>query len=114
MDISRAHLHSPLARAVSVTINDKVYKLLKAMYGLGDAGSAFDRKVLDVTNLVGVSLGKMSICVGYRKAHVTCRDGCLSEVNTACLVRMVRLVRWGEQTDETVSSSRRGRRTMGA
>ena len=26
----------------------------------------------------------------------TCRDGCLSEVNTACLVRMVRLVRCGD------------------
>ena len=65
LDISRAHLHSPLARAVR------------------DAGAAFDRKVLDVMNLMGVSLGKFSIGVGYRKAHVTCRDECLSEVNTA-------------------------------
>ena len=32
VDISRAHLHSPLARAVFVTIDGKVYKLLKAMY----------------------------------------------------------------------------------
>ena len=45
---------------------------------------------------MGVSLGKFSVCVGYRKAHVTCRDECLSELNTACLVRMVRLVRWGD------------------
>ena len=30
------------------------------------------------------------------KAHVICRDECLSEVNTACLVQMVRLVRWGD------------------
>ena len=37
LDISRAHLHSPLARAVFVTIDGKVYKLLKAMYGLRDA-----------------------------------------------------------------------------
>ena len=96
LDISRAHLHSPLARAVFVTIDGKVYKLLKAMYGLRDAGAAFDRKVLDVMNLMGVSLGKCSICDGYRKAHVICRDECLLEVNTACLVQMVRLVRWGD------------------
>ena len=72
--MARAHLHSPLARAVFVTIDGKVYKLLKAMYGLRDAGAAFDRKVHDVMNLMGVSLGKFSICVGYRKAHVICRD----------------------------------------
>ena len=94
LDISRTHLHSPFARAVFVTIEGKVYKLLKAMYCLRDAGAAFDRKVLDVMNLMGVSLGKFCICVGYRKAHVICRDECLSEVNKACLVRMVRLVRW--------------------
>ena len=97
LDTSRAHPHSPLARAVFVTIDGKVYKLLKAMYGLRDAGGAFDRKVLDVMNLMGVSLGKFSICVGHRKAHVTRRDECLSEVNTACLVQMVRLVRWGDR-----------------
>ena len=91
LDISRAHLHSSLARAVFVTIGGKVYKLLKARYGLRDAGAAFDRKVLDVMNLMGVSLGKFSICVGYRKAHVIFRDECLSEVNTACLVQMVGL-----------------------
>ena len=51
-----------------VTIDGKFYKLLKAMYGLRDAGAAFDRKVLDVMNLMGVSLGKFSICVGYRKS----------------------------------------------
>ena len=80
LDISRAHLHSQLARAVFVTIDGKVYKLLKAMYGLRDAGAAFDRKVLDVMNLMGVSLGKLSICVGYRKV-----------MNT-----LVRLVRWSD------------------
>ena len=68
LDISRAHLHSPLARAVFVTIDGKVYKLLKAMYGMRDAGAAFDRKVLDVMNLMGGSLGKFSICVGCRKS----------------------------------------------
>ena len=64
LDISRTHLHSPLARAVFVTIDGKVYKLLKAMYGLRDAGASLDRKVLDAMNLMGVSLGKLSICVG--------------------------------------------------
>ena len=62
---------SPLARAVFVPIDGKVYKLLKAMYGLRDAGAAFDRKVLDVMNLMGVSLGKFSICVGSRRAKNT-------------------------------------------
>ena len=93
LDISRAHLHSPLARAVFVTIDGKVYKLLKAMYGLRDAKAAFDRKVLDVMNLMGVSLGKCSICVGSWKAvnaHLTCRDECLFEANTSCLVQLVR------------------------
>ena len=95
-DWAGAHLLSPLARAVFVTVDGKVYKLLKAMYGLRDAGAAFDWKALDVMNLTGVSLGKFSICVGYRKAQGTCRDECLSEVNTACFVRMVRFVRWGD------------------
>ena len=80
LDISGAHLHSPLARVVFVTIDGKVYKLFKAMYGLRDAGASFDRKVLDVMNLMEVSLGKFSICVGYRKV-----------MNT-----LVRLVRCGD------------------
>ena len=80
LDISRAHLHSPHARAVFVTIDGRVYKLLKAMYGRRDARAAFDRKVLDVMNLMGVSLGKFSICDGYRKVLDT----------------LVRLVRWGD------------------
>ena len=80
LDISRAHLHSTLARAVFVTIDGKVYKLLKAMYGPRDAGAAFDRRVFDVMNLLGVSLDKFSICVGYRKVMDT----------------LVRLVRWSD------------------
>ena len=63
-----------------MTIDGKDYKLLKAMYGLRDAGAAFDRKVLGVMNLMGVSLGKFNICVGYRSAKNT----------------LVRLVRWGD------------------
>ena len=43
LDMSRAHLHSPLARVVIVTIDGKVYKLLKATYVLRYAGAAFDR-----------------------------------------------------------------------
>ena len=62
LHISRAHLHSPLARVVFVTIDGTVYKLLKAMYGLRDAGAAFDRKVLDVMNLMIVSLCNFSMC----------------------------------------------------
>ena len=52
LDISRAHLHSPPARAILVIIDGKVYKLLKATYGLRDAGATFDRKVVDVMNLM--------------------------------------------------------------
>ena len=63
-----------------MTIDGKVYKLLKAVYRLRVAGAAFDRNVLDVMNLMGVSLGKFSICVGYRKVK-----------NTS-----VRLVRWSD------------------
>ena len=80
LDTSQAHLHSPLARVVFVTISGKVHKLPKAMYGLRDAGASLDRKVLDVMNLMGVSLGKFSICVGHRKRLDT----------------LVRYVRWGD------------------
>ena len=58
LDISRTHLHSPLARAVFVTIDGKVYKLLKAMYGLRDAGASLDRKVLDAMNSDGSVTGQ--------------------------------------------------------
>ena len=56
-----------------MTIDGKVYKLLKAkaMYGLRDAGAAFDRKVLDVMNWMGASLGKFCICVGHWKVMDT-------------------------------------------
>ena len=63
------------------------------MYGLRDSGAAFDTKVLDVMNLMGMSLGKFSICLGYQKVmdtHPTCRDECLFEANTVCLVQLVR------------------------
>ena len=70
-DVAPARIGSPLG---------KVYKLLKAMYGLRDAGAAFDRKVLDVMNLMGVTLGKFSICEGHRKVMDT----------------LVMLVRWSD------------------
>ena len=83
-----------------MTIDGKVCKLLKAMYGLRDAGAAFDGKVLDVMNLMGVSLGKFSICVGYRKA-----------MNTACLVQLV-TAEGGERWDnESKAVSTPGVRT---
>ena len=41
LDHLQSTSHSPLARAVFVPIDGKVYKLLKAMYGLRDAGAAF-------------------------------------------------------------------------
>ena len=66
LDISRAHLHSPLLRVVFVIIDGQVYRLLKALYGLRDAGASFDRKVLEVMAAMGVQLGKFSICVGHR------------------------------------------------
>ena len=45
-----------------------------------DAGASFDRKVRDVMNLLGVSLGNFSICVRYKKSMDT----------------LVRLVRCGD------------------
>ena len=79
LDISGAHLHSPLARAVFVTIDGKVLQVVESnVRSERDAGAALDRKVLDVMNWMGVSLGRFSICVGYRKVMDT----------------TVRLVRW--------------------
>ncbi|CAK0837947.1 unnamed protein product, partial [Prorocentrum cordatum] len=48
LDISRAHLHSPLNRVVFVRIGGQVYRLLKAMYGLRDAGASGDSVVRGV------------------------------------------------------------------
>ena len=78
---SRSQLHQPLSRFVFVPINGVVYELLKAMYGHRDAGVSFDRKVLHVMILIGVTLGKFSICVGHRKAGDS-------------LVRLVRLLKF--------------------
>ncbi|CAK0829612.1 unnamed protein product, partial [Prorocentrum cordatum] len=56
IDISRAHLHSELQRPVYLKApaedleckDDECWLLLKAMYGLRDAGSSFDLKVEDI------------------------------------------------------------------
>ena len=45
--------------------------MLKATCGLRGAGASFDRKVLDVMNMMGVSQGKFSNCAGYRMAMNT-------------------------------------------
>ena len=79
LDISRAHLHSPLARAVFMTIDGSL-QVVVCNVRSERCGAAFDGKVLDVMNLMGVSLGKFSICVGYRKV----------------MDALVRLVRWGD------------------
>eukprot|EP00959_Pyramimonas_sp_CCMP1952_P369819 7745706-Pyramimonas_sp.AAC.1 len=80
LDISRAHLHSPLNRVVFVKIDGQVYRLLKAMYGLRDAGASFDRKTESTMNVMGVTLGKFSVCLGYRRSGDS----------------VVRSVRWGD------------------
>ena len=55
----------PRSQAGFVTIDGKVYKLLKAMYGLREMREQrLIGKVLDVMNSMRVSLGKFSICVG--------------------------------------------------
>ena len=62
-DISRAHLHSPLMRKVYISVEGKVYKLLKAMYGLRDTGASFDRKVTSTLGDSGFKEGSFSPCL---------------------------------------------------
>ena len=50
------------------------------MYGLRDAGASFDAKVESTMSTMGVTLGKFSICLGYRQ----------SGDSVVCLVR------WGD------------------
>ena len=88
IDISRAHLHSPLDRDVFVRVDGVVYQLCKAMYGLRDAGASFDRKVEKTMGAMDVTLGKFSVCLGVRYM-----DG-----------DIVRQVRWGD--DFSVSGKR--------
>ena len=59
LDISRAHLHPPLPRVVFVTIDGKVYKLVKAMYELRDAGASFDTMLLLCDELDGSVSGQI-------------------------------------------------------
>ena len=68
IDISRAHLHSDLKRAVYIRApkEDKDCKegecwlLRKATYGLKDAGAAFDRKVENILLQMGPTQGDYS------------------------------------------------------
>jgi len=70
LDVSRAHLHSDLHRDVFVVAPEEdaeadssmCWKLLKAMYGLRDAGQAFDIKVEKVMEDLGFTLGVFSPC----------------------------------------------------
>ena len=72
-DISRAHLHSPLLRTVFVEIEGAVYRLLKAMYGLRDAGASFDRKVTLSLSDLGFREGAFSPCLATNAPHRTGR-----------------------------------------
>jgi len=73
LDVSRAHLHSDLHRDVYVAAPpedteadaDTCWKLLKAMYGLRDAGQAFDIKVEKVMDHLGFVQGVFSPCCYY-------------------------------------------------
>ena len=64
------------ARAVFVTIDGKVHKLLTAMYGLLDVGAVFDRKVLNVMNLMGSVMGQVQ--------HLCCIPGDLVRDKVLC------------------------------
>ena len=65
LDVSSAHLHSPVQRCIYVVIDGVVYLLPKALYGLRDAGAAFDRKVEDSLLQMGFALGKFSPCLAH-------------------------------------------------
>ena len=75
-DISRAHLHSPIRRDVYMKACKEdiecpvghCWKLLKAMYGLRDAGAAFDRKVEVSSESMGCKVGLFSPCLCYNPA----------------------------------------------
>ena len=59
-DVPRAHPRSPTQRCTQVTIDGATYRLLRALYGLRDAGAAFDQKVEEGLSLRGFALGKLS------------------------------------------------------
>ena len=73
LDISRAHLHSPVRRAIYVKAckedidcpEGHCWKLLKAMYGLKDAGAAFDAKAEATMLKLGFTIGLFSPCLCY-------------------------------------------------
>ena len=75
LDISRAHLHSPVRREVFVRACAEdvdcpagcCWKLLKAMYGLRDAGASFDKKVETIMESRGYAVGLFNPCLCFEK-----------------------------------------------
>ena len=73
LDISRAHLHSPIRREVFVKAcredhecpEGHCWRLLKAMYGLRDAGACFDKRVEEIMEELGYRVGRFSPCLYY-------------------------------------------------
>ena len=73
---TRAHLHSPIRREVFIKAckeddecpDGHCWKLLKAMYGLRDAGAAFDKKVEVSSESMGYKVGLFSPCLCYSSA----------------------------------------------
>eukprot|EP00971_Amphidinium_carterae_P067100 1328201-Amphidinium_carterae.1 len=72
IDISRAHLHSDIQREVYVRPPPesglpagRCWKLLKAMYGLKDAGACFEKKAEGVLVNMGFRVGSFSPCLYY-------------------------------------------------
>ena len=71
LDISRAHLHSPVRRPIFVKAckedrdcpEGHCWRLLKAMYGLKDAGAAFDAKAESTMIKLGFVVGVFSPCL---------------------------------------------------
>lgn len=91
-DISRAHLHSPLLRTVLVEIDGVVYRLLKAMYGLRDAGASFDKKVTLTLSDLGFDEGTFCPCLATNATRVQ-GDGTSGGKPTS----LVRLTRHGDE-----------------
>ncbi len=75
LDISRAHLHSPARRAIYVRAckehvdcpEGHCWRLLKAMYGLQDAGAAVDAKSETTMLKLGFQIGLFSPCLCYNQ-----------------------------------------------
>ena len=79
-DISRAHFHSQVEREVYIRVPKEdsrcksgFAKLLKAMYGLRDAGKCFDTFAEKAMKELGFTPGIFSSCVYYhKKGNMAC------------------------------------------